>query len=350
MLAPKPARRYLDGTVGGGGHALEILRQSSPDGALLGLDWDDQAIDAAGRALARFGDRVMLRQRGFSEAREVLEEAGWPGVDGMLLDLGLSSHQLDTPERGFAFVSDARLDMRMDRRHPVDAHELVNHLPVGELEKIIRDFGDEPRARRIAWAIDAQRRKQVIDSTRQLAETVARAIGHSTRRPRKARTPVTHPATRTFQAVRIAVNRELENLRGFSSRPTSCCAPRAPGDHFVSLAGGPAGQRAFQQVEPRLCGRRACGVRVRLGTQGNGPHPASRSSLEDAGELHKGRSPRLRAVERDLTSRRLGHGRPVRKGPWFKSDEPTRATGVLDQQRVAEAGGSRRNDRCFPSS
>ena len=215
ILAPKPARRYLDGTVGGGGHAREILRQSCPDGALLGLDCDDQAISAAGQALAGFGERVTLHRTGFTQAREVLDETGWPGVDGMLLDLGLSSHQLDTPERGFGFRSDARLDMRMDRRGPVDAHELVNSLPVRELEKIIRDFGEEPRARRIAWAIDVRRRQGAIDSTWQLAETVARAMAGSTRRPRKARRPAAHPATRTFQAVRIAVNRELENLESF---------------------------------------------------------------------------------------------------------------------------------------
>lgn len=215
ILAPAPAGRYLDATVGGGGHAGEILLRSSPDGVLLGLDWDDQAIEAAGRALARFGNRVILRRSGFTGAREVLDEVGWPGVDGMLLDLGLSSHQVDTPERGFGFRNDARLDMRMDRRGPVDARELVNTLPVADLERLIREFGEEPRARRIALAIDAQRRKGPIDSTRLLAETVARAAGGAGRRPRGSRTPVTHPATRTFQAVRIAVNRELDNLERF---------------------------------------------------------------------------------------------------------------------------------------
>ncbi len=216
ILAPAPARRYLDATVGGGGHAREILSGSSPDGVLLGLDWDDQAVDAAGRALARFGNRVILRRSGFARAREVLEEMGWSGVDGMLLDLGLSSHQVDTPERGFSFVNDAALDMRMDRRRPVDARELVNTLPVADLERLIREFGEEPQARRIARAIDAQRRQRPIDSTRELADTVARAAGGTgVRRPRRSRTPATHPATRTFQAVRIAVNRELENLEDF---------------------------------------------------------------------------------------------------------------------------------------
>lgn len=237
ILAPKPARRYLDATVGGGGHAGEILRRSSPDGVLLGLDWDDEAIKAAGPALARFGERAILRRSGFTGAREVLDEVGWPGVDGLLVDLGLSSHQLDTPERGFGFLTDARLDMRMDRRHPIDAHELVNGLPVRELEKIIRDFGEERRARRIAAAIDARRQKGAIDSTRQLAETVARAAGAPPRRPRQARGPAIHPATRTFQALRIAVNRELDNLEGFleSAHELLCAKGRLVIISFHSL-------------------------------------------------------------------------------------------------------------------
>ncbi len=214
LLAPRPSLRYLDATVGGGGHAREILRRSSPGGALLGLDWDDRAIEAAGRALARFGERVVLRRSEFTRAREVLDQVGWPGADGVLLDLGLSSHHLDAPERGFGFLSDARLDMRMDRRRPVDACEIVNTLPVRDLEKVIRDFGEEPRARRIALAIDAQRRRGAIETTRMLAETVVRAIGAAGRR-RPGAAPRTHPATRTFQAVRIAVNRELENLEMF---------------------------------------------------------------------------------------------------------------------------------------
>ncbi len=215
ILAPSPSRRYLDATVGGGGHAREILRRSSPDGELLGLDWDDAAVDAAGHALAGFGGRVVLRRAGFTEAPAVLDELGWAGVDGLLLDLGLSSHQLDVPDRGFGFANDARLDMRMDRRRSPDAHELVNTLPVSELGELIREFGEEPGARRIARAIGAERRGTTIETTRQLAGIVARALGGAGGRPRGARTPATHPATRTFQALRIAVNRELENLETF---------------------------------------------------------------------------------------------------------------------------------------
>jgi 16S rRNA (cytosine1402-N4)-methyltransferase len=301
ILAPKPARRYLDATVGGGGHAGEILRLSCPDGTLLGLDCDDQAIAAAGRALARFGERVTLRRSGFDRAREVLDEVGWPGVDGLLLDLGLSSHQLDTPERGFGFQSDARLDMRMDRRRPVDAHELVNSLPVVELERIIRDFGEEPRARRIASAIDARRREEAIDSTRQLAETVARAMTGSPRRPRKAGRPATHPATRTFQAVRIAVNRELESLETFleSAYELLCAKGRLVIISFHSLEDRLV-KRAFRRwgldcvCPPRVpacvCGwaRKATAITKR-------PRVPSE---EEVRANPRARSARLRAVER----------------------------------------------------
>ena len=301
FLAPKPARRYLDATVGGGGHALEILQGSSPDGALLGLDWDDHAIDAAGRALERFGERVILRRSGYNGAREVLDEVGWPGVDGVLLDLGVSSHQLDTPERGFGFLSDARLDMRMDRRRPVDAHELVNTLPVAELEKIIRDFGEEPRARRIALAIDTQRRKGAIDSTRQLADTVARAMAGAPRRPRKAGARPVHPATRTFQAVRIAVNRELENLERFLESAYELL--RAKGRMVII---------SFHSLEDRLVKRafqkwsRDCVCPPRLpacvcGWARKATALTRKPRMADADEVEvnpRARSARLRAVER----------------------------------------------------
>lgn len=244
ILAPAPARRYLDATVGGGGHAGEILRRSSPDGVLLGLDWDEQAIGAAGDALACFGGRVDLRRSGFTLARERLDEVGWSGVDGILLDLGLSSHQVDTPVRGFSFRNDARLDMRMDRRCTVDAHELVNTLPVEDLERLIRDLGEEPQARRIALAIDAQRRKGAIDSTRLLAETVARAIGRVGRQRRSRGFQLTHPATRTFQAVRIAVNRELENLERFLDSA-----------YDLLLSGGRLVIISFHSLEDRLVKR-----------------------------------------------------------------------------------------------
>jgi 16S rRNA (cytosine1402-N4)-methyltransferase len=207
FLRPEAQRRYLDGTLGGGGHSEKILDLSSPDGTVLGLDWDDEAIAAASRRLERFGERFVVRRANFRDAREILRQIGWERVHGVLLDLGISSHHVESAERGFSFQAEARLDMRMDRRQSPDASEIVNAFPVRELARILREFGEEPRARQIAFAIDAERKRGRIASTKELADLVARAAG-------KKRGHI-HPATRTFQALRIAVNRELENLQVF---------------------------------------------------------------------------------------------------------------------------------------
>lgn len=206
LLEPQAHRRYLDGTLGGGGHAEQILTLSSPDGLVLGLDWDEEAIAAARERLKRFEERVIVRQANFTEAKEILKEIGWHKVDGILLDLGLSSRHLDSRERGFSFQWNSRLDMRMDRRQSVDAYQVVNTYAVSELERILREYGEEPRARRIALAIDSERRKKRIETTGELADLVARVGGRRGR---------IHPATKTFQALRIAVNRELDHLARF---------------------------------------------------------------------------------------------------------------------------------------
>lgn len=207
LLQPEAHKKYLDGTLGGGGHTERILALSSSDGLVLGLDWDEEALAAAQRRLEGFGDRLVIRGANFTAAKEILEEIGWHKVDGILLDLGLSSHQLESRERGFSFQGEARLDMRMDRRQSIDAYQVVNTFSVSELERILRDYGEEPRARRIALAIDSERKRKRIETTRELADLVARAAG-------RGRGKI-HPATRTFQALRIAVNRELENLAVF---------------------------------------------------------------------------------------------------------------------------------------
>lgn len=206
LLEPQAHRRYLDGTLGGGGHAEQILTLGSPDGLVLGLDWDEEAIAAARERLKRFEERVIVRQANFTEAKEILKEIGWHKVDGILLDLGLSSRHLDSRERGFSFQWNSRLDMRMDRRQSVDAYQVVNTYAVSELERILREYGEEPRARRIALAIDSERRKKRIETTGELADLVARVAGRRGR---------IHPATKTFQALRIAVNRELDHLARF---------------------------------------------------------------------------------------------------------------------------------------
>ncbi len=207
FLRPEARKKYLDGTLGGGGHAEQILALSSPDGLVLGLDWDDGAIAAAQERLERFEGRLVARHANFKEARGILEEIGWHKVDGILLDLGLSSHQLETRERGFSFQVASRLDMRMDRRQTLDAYRVVNAYPVSELERILREYGEEPRARRIALAVDSERKKKKIETTRELADLVARVPG--------IKRGSIHPATRTFQALRIEVNRELDNLAAF---------------------------------------------------------------------------------------------------------------------------------------
>jgi 16S rRNA (cytosine1402-N4)-methyltransferase len=207
FLRPEPRKRYLDGTLGGGGHTEQILIHSSPDGQVLGLDLDDDALASASQRLSGFGDRLAVRQANFAAAGEILSEIGWPPVDGLVLDLGVSSHQLESRERGFSFRSGARLDMRMDRRQSLDAYQIVNTSSVSELERILRNYGEEPQARRIAFAIASARKMKTIRTAEELAGIVARAKGKRERDH--------HPATQTFQALRIAVNQELDNLKRF---------------------------------------------------------------------------------------------------------------------------------------
>jgi 16S rRNA (cytosine1402-N4)-methyltransferase len=207
FIQPAPQRRYLDGTLGGGGHAESILIHSSPDGQVLGLDLDESALAAARQRLARFGDRVTVRQANFTAARAILAEIGWQRVDGVVLDLGVSSLQLESGERGFSFQRGARLDMRMDRRQSLDAYQVVNTFGVSELERILRQYGEEPRARLIARAIGSERKRKAIETTEELAEIITRVKGKGGRDH--------HPATQTFQALRIVVNQELDNLHRF---------------------------------------------------------------------------------------------------------------------------------------
>jgi 16S rRNA (cytosine1402-N4)-methyltransferase len=207
FLRPAPGGRYIDGTLGGGGHSEAILAASAPDGQVLGMDRDDEAIVAARARLHEFGARVVARQASFSEVREVLAEIGWVGADGMILDLGVSSWQIDAPERGFSFRLGGRLDMRMDRGQSLDAFQLVNTATAEELTRIFRDYGEEPRARRIAERIVAERKQRSIESTDELARLVE-AVKGGRRRDH-------HPATQVFQALRIAVNQELDQLEHF---------------------------------------------------------------------------------------------------------------------------------------
>ena len=199
-LQPKNEGHYVDGTLGAGGHARGILEACAPDGRLLGLDVDPQALALARETLAPYGERIRLRQASYDSLAETLREIGWDKVDGILLDLGLSSMQLDSPERGFSFQQDAPLDMRFDPASPTTAADLVNALSGNELADLIFRYGEEHASRRIAQAIVKAR---PLQTTRQLAAVIESVV------PRKGRV---HPATQTFQALRIAVNDELERL------------------------------------------------------------------------------------------------------------------------------------------
>jgi 16S rRNA (cytosine1402-N4)-methyltransferase len=214
FLAPRDGGRYLDGTIGLGGHAEAVLRHGA---RLCGLDKDQRALELAGARLSAFGERVRLFRLPFSEFTRALDELGWDEVDGMLLDIGVSSMQLDTAERGFSFMADGPLDMRM---HPepgtASAWHLVNRERPDVLRRIIAEFGEDPQAGRIARRIAEERKQSPIDSTRQLAALVERAYPPAWRK--KARN---HPATRTFQALRMAVNDEAGELRRFLDKALS---------------------------------------------------------------------------------------------------------------------------------
>ncbi len=207
-LSPHPGSFQIDATVGGGGHAVRILEAADPDGRLLGIDADPRAIDRSRRRLARFGDRATLRQANFESIAEVASATGLRPVDGILMDLGVSSQQLDGDERGFSFRSTDALDMRFDTSRGIPASEVIASYDEADLAAVFKRHGEEPHARRIARAIVAAREVRAIDTPAQLAEIVA----HATPGPRDARRRRLHPATRVFQALRIEVNRELETL------------------------------------------------------------------------------------------------------------------------------------------
>lgn len=228
-LQPKNGGRYVDGTIGAGGHARGILEASAPDGRLLGLDVDPQALALARETLAPYGERVRLARASYTSLPGQLAALGWEAVDGILLDLGLSSMQLDTPGRGFSFQQDAPLDMRFDPQTALTAADLVNSLPGDELADMLYRYGEEPAARRIAQAII---RARPLRTTLELASVIEAVL------PRTGRI---HPATRTFQALRIAVNAELEQVE--AALPQAVAGLR-PGARLAVIS--------FHSLEDRL--------------------------------------------------------------------------------------------------
>ncbi len=206
-LKINPTGLYVDGTLGGGGHSLEIVKRLKEGGRLIGIDQDGVAIEAAGAKLSPFGDKVSIVRGNYRNTKEILEVMGITDIDGMVLDLGVSSYQLDTKERGFSYRFDTSLDMRMDTRQSLTARDIVNGYDEGELYRIIRDYGEDKFAKNIVKHIVLARQAKPIETTQELNEIIKAAI------PAKFRAQGGHPSKRTFQAVRIECNRELEVLK-----------------------------------------------------------------------------------------------------------------------------------------
>ena len=197
---------YVDGTLGGGGHSFHIVQRLSDKGRLIGIDQDEDAIEAATKRLAQFKQRVTIVRDNYEHFQEILSTLSIPAVDGILLDLGVSSYQFDEADRGFSYRFDAPRDMRMDKRQDFTAKDLINSYSEAELYHIIRDYGEDKFAKNIAKHIVLEREKHPIETTFALSEVISHAI------PMKMRVQGGHPAKKTFQAIRIALNRELEVL------------------------------------------------------------------------------------------------------------------------------------------
>ena len=279
-LRPRPEGRYVDGTLGGGGHAAAILAASSPGGWLYGCDRDGAAVEAAGRRLALFAGRFELRQASFAELADWVPAGS---CDGVVLDLGVSSLQLDQAERGFSFQQDGPLDMRMDRRQSHTAADLVNRASADELSRLFWELGGERQARRLARAIVERRGERPFETTRSLAALIEQAAGHRGGR--------THPATKVFQALRIAVNDELGVLpRGLDAGVK------------ILKSGGRLAVITFHSLEDRAAkefGR----TRAR---------DYSLASSPDVPELRQPRAPELKVLTR----------KALRPGPAELADNP----------------------------
>ena len=203
----KPDGIYMDGTMGGAGHGYEVCKRLEPNGRYIGIDRDEAAIAAGKQRLSEFEDKVSIVRGNYSSASAILKELNIEKVDGIMLDLGVSSHQLDVAERGFSYMADAPLDMRMDKRQERTAYDIVNGYSERELARIIREYGEDKFAQNIAKHIVAMRQEKPIETTGELNEAIRAAI------PMKIQKTLGHPSKRTFQAIRIELNEELEELR-----------------------------------------------------------------------------------------------------------------------------------------
>ncbi|OQX19745.1 MAG: 16S rRNA (cytosine(1402)-N(4))-methyltransferase [Desulfobulbaceae bacterium A2] len=279
QMAPRPGAVLVDGTVGMGGHAEILLEAMGPAGMLLGIDRDGEALGLAGQRLARFGAQVRLVRAGFGQLAAILQQEGLASVDGVLLDLGVSSLQLDAPRRGFSFLAEGPLDMRMDDRLPRSAADLLRDLSAEDLADIFYRFGEERQARRIAARVVERRKQQALATTKELAELVAAAI------PRRFHPPRIHVATRVFQALRIAVNGELAELARLLADAPALLAPggklcvltfHSLEDRMVkqALAGNPAWEVVTKKpvvatIEEVASNPRARSAKLRVGMRKN---------------------------------------------------------------------------------
>jgi len=291
----RPDGVYLDGTLGGGGHSSEILKQLGEKGRLIGIDQDRDAIEAATKKLAVFGDRVTIVRENYEHFRSVLDAEGIEKVDGILLDLGVSSYQFDDAARGFSYRENAPLDMRMDDRTEMTAADIVNHYTESELYRVIRDYGEDPFAKNIAKHIVRAREQEPVVTTDQLVECIKQAI------PAKIREKGGHPAKRTFQALRIELNRELQILQDSLSDMVDALAPggRIAVITFHSLEDRIVKQTFRTAENPCICPPDfpvcVCGRKSRGKVLTRKPVTASEEELQDNPRAH---SAKLRVFER----------------------------------------------------
>ena len=292
-LDPQSGDTIVDGTVGGGGHGIEIVRRIAPDGRLIGIDRDREALEAASDRLSEFSSNVTLVKGDFADLEAIAHDLDIQTIDGVVLDLGVSSHQLDSVERGFSFRADAPLDMRMDRSQRVTAREIVNSFSEKHLAEIIRDYGEERWAKRIAEFIVDRRSRKPIETTGELVDVILAAM------PSGARPKEIHPATRTFQGLRIAVNRELDALEAGLE---SAIGMLAPNGKIVVLSWHSLEDRIVKDTILKHTGRCvcppalpvcACGTRKELEILTRRPATAS---PEETAANPRARSAKLRAA------------------------------------------------------
>lgn len=294
-LDPKSGQTIIDGTAGGGGHSIEIIKRVLPGGRLIGIDRDEEALEAASKRLSEFSQNTRLVKGNFADLQAIARNIDISSVDGVLLDLGVSSHQFDAAERGFSFKADAPLDMRMDKSQSVTAREVVNSYSERHLHEIIRDYGEERWAKRIAQFIADRRARRPINTTGELVDVILAAM------PAAARPKDIHPATRTFQALRIVVNRELDSLRSGLEAAIELLAPNG---RIVVLSWHSLEDRIVKDTIQKYSGRCicppglpvcACGAEQELEVMTRRPVTAS---PEEVAANPRARSAKLRAAKK----------------------------------------------------